>query len=96
MEPIQDTLHKVMRAWEAKVKTGFKEDAPEAWLRKILTKKERGHLAFRSLRRGVLNADVDSSTWLYYFNLHKARLLGKLRKQSEAIKDIRFYLGEIR
>jgi hypothetical protein len=71
------------------------EDDPEVILKKILSKKELGHVRFRYFRRGILGIAVDSSTRLYQMNLQKPRLLAKLGKKSPGIKDIRLYLGEI-
>jgi hypothetical protein len=71
------------------------QDDPEAVLKKILSKKDLGHVKFRYLRRGILGIAVDSSTRLYQMNLQKPHLLAKLGKKSPGIKDIRLYLGEI-
>lgn len=95
MEAIKDTLQKVMRSWEAKIKLAHKED-PQILLKKNLTRKELGHIKFRYFKKGILGVDVDSSSWLYYFNLRKEPLLGKLQQQFDKIKDIRFYMGELK
>lgn len=84
-----------MRTWEKKVRTNTDDD-PEFLLKKYLTKKELRHIKFRSLRKGTLRLDVDSSSWLYYFNLRKEAFLADLRKQSSCIKDVRLYIGETR
>jgi hypothetical protein len=94
MESIKDTLESVMQAWEKKIR-GSPRDNPELLLKKCLTKKESGHIKFRYFKKGVLSLNVDSSSWLYYFNLQKEDLLNRLRKQSASIRDIRFYIGEI-
>lgn len=95
MEAIKDTLQRVMQSWEAKVKLSARDD-PQALLKKCLTKKESGHIKFRYFKKGVLGTNVDSSTWLYYFNLQKEPILSKLRKRSEKIKDIRFHIGDLK
>jgi len=95
MEAIKETLQSVMQAWEKKIRSS-PQDNPELLLKNCLTKKEFGHIKFRYFKKGVLSLNVDSSTWLYYFNLQKEDLLNKLRKQYAAIKDIRFYIGEIK
>jgi len=94
MEAIKDTLQKLMQSWEKKIKLSG-QDAPEVLLKKCLTKKELGHIRFRYFKKGILGTSVDSSTWLYYFNLQKEKLLGKLRQQSGKIKEVRFYIGDI-
>jgi len=94
MEAIKDTLQNVIRAWEKKILKPDGDD-PDALLKKFLTKKESGHIKFRYFRKGILSFNVDSSSWLYYFNLQKSELLTKLQKQSGSIKDIRFYIGEV-
>jgi hypothetical protein len=80
---------------EKKDKAGSPSAVHEDLLKKLLTKKEFGHIKFRYLRKGIMGITTDSSPWLYYFSLHKEDLLAKLRKQASAIKDIRFYVGEI-
>jgi hypothetical protein len=95
MEAIKDTLQNVMRAWEKKIREPTLQDNPELLLKKFLTKKELGHIKFRYFRKGILTFNVDSSSWLYYFNLKKDNLLARLQKQSDSIKNIRFYIGEV-
>ena len=94
MEAIKDTLQKLMQSWEKKIKLPGQDD-PEVLLKKCLTKKESGHIRFRYFKKGILGTSVDSSTWLYYFNLQKEKLLGKLRQQSGKIKEVRFYIGDL-
>jgi len=95
MEVIKDTVMSVMERMASK-KTGAADDDPALWLKKALTKKELGHIKFNYFKKGVLNLNVDSSSWLYNFNLHKEELLDKLRKLSKGIKDIRFRIGEVK
>jgi len=92
MELIKDTIQAVIRSWDTERKNG--RDNPECLLKKILTKKELEHARANYFRHGILSIGVDSSSWLYHLGLKKADLLTKLRKQSQAIKDIRFYIGE--
>jgi hypothetical protein len=94
METIRTTLESVMRDWEKKILKPD-EDSPGVPLKKFLTKKELGHIRFRYFKKGVLSFNVDSSSWLYYFNLRKSELLAKLQKQTGLIKEIRFYIGEV-
>lgn len=84
-------MHKI----EAGQYAAQEENKIEAFLKKTLTKKELNHVKFSYFRRGVLGIIVDSSSWLYYLNLHKQRLLTRLCKKFDKIKDIRFVLGEI-
>lgn len=95
MDVIKDTVINVMRGLKAK-KTRTRGDEPQALLKKVLTKKELGHIKFNYFRRGVLGVRVDSSSWLYNLALKKEGLLLELNKKSRAIKDIRFRLGEIK
>ena len=95
MEIIKDTVKNVMQAWEGKEKVSRK-DNPEVLLKKVLSKKEWGHIKLNYFSKGILSINVDSSTWLYHLGLQKEDLLAKLRKKSEAIQDIRFRLGEIK
>ena len=95
MERIKDTLQSVMQELTA---TGGRVtgDGPEAWLRKVLTKKELGHIKLNYFRKGILGLNVDSSAWLYSLNLKKTSLLNKLKDFSSEIKEIRFSIGDIK
>lgn len=95
MEAIKDTIKDLMRNWETRKKlpAGYQ---PEALLRKVLTKKELGHIKFNYFKKGILNVYVDSSSWLYNLTLQKEALLARLSVKAPAIKDIRFRLGEIK
>jgi hypothetical protein len=95
MEEIKDTLKKVLAALEAK-KTKSQESDPYLLLKKILTKKEIGHIKVNNFRQGVLYIKVDSSSRLYFFSLRKEDLLEKLRRDLKELKNIRFVLGEIK
>ena len=95
MEKIKDTLQSVMQDLVKKKKGGPGED-PESWLRKVLTKRELGHIKLQYFRKGILGILVDSSVWLYSLNLKKEDLLRKLKKCSGQIQEIRLSLGEIR
>jgi len=91
METIKDIITDVILGLEAKKRS---QDEPEFLLKRVLPKKELGHVKFRYLRKGILGITVDSSAWIYQLNLQKPELLAKLDKKSKAIKDIRFYIGE--
>lgn len=95
MELIKDTIKNVMEEWQTKKKRSSK-DGPQALLKKIFNKKELGHIKFNYFKRGALSINVDSSAWLYHFSLKKESLLEKVRKRTAVIKDIRFFIGEIR
>lgn len=95
MEAIKETIQQLMQAW-ADERNKSAPDNPELWLKKSLSKKESAHAQARYFHKGILSIAVDSSSWLYYFNLQKEDLLVKLRKISSEVKDIRFSLGEIK
>lgn len=92
METIKNVLEGLMQSLQDKEPAG---DKPGAILKKVLSAKEREHASFDYFKKGTMGVSVDSSPWLYYFNLQKNNLLAKLCKQSKAIKDIRFRIGEI-
>jgi hypothetical protein len=94
MELIKDTIKNVIQSWRGK-KQGSPKHDPEAVLKKILTKKELGHIKFNYYKRGIFSINVDSSAWLYHLNLRKEDLLAGLRRKFSDIKDIRFFIGEI-
>lgn len=95
MEEIKDTIKTVIEMLELRRRQSLREGL-ETLLKKAFSKKEREHIKFNYLKRGILNINVDSSAWLYQLNLQKDTLLTKLHRESSVIKDIRFKLGEIR
>jgi len=96
MEPLKDTIHEVMQKLKPRKVSATREE-PFFVLQRILGRRESAHISLRYFRDGVLNIGVDSSTRLYNLTLKKEELLMKIRqKTNTVIKDIRFYLGEIR
>lgn len=94
MERINITVAQVMAHLKTKRESSDKEN-PEAIVKNVFSKKERGHIQFHYLRKGVLGIKVDSSSWLYHLNLQKKNLLAKAHKNTPTVKEIRFSLGEI-
>ncbi len=88
---IKDIITDVIQELEVK---RHAKDEPALLLKRVLLKRELGHVKFRYLHKGVLGITVDSSAWVYQLNLQKPELLVKLGNKSKAIKDIRFYIGE--
>ncbi len=95
MEKIKDTIEVVIRDLLTK-KSGLNNDTPEDWLRKVLTKKELGHIKFHYFRKGILGLMTDSSVWLYSLNLKKEALLSKLKNCSAEVKEIRLSIGDLK
>jgi hypothetical protein len=93
MEAIEKTINDVMLSLEAKQKV---EDDPGNLFNRLLTRQERQHARFAYFKKGVVNVEVDSSAWLYRLSLKKEEFLQKFGRKSQAIKDIRFRLGEIK
>jgi hypothetical protein len=77
-------------------KRGFPKDHPGALLKKILTAKEIKHIKVNYFKGGILGINVDSSVWLYQFNLKKEGLVAELGNRGIGIKDIHFYLGQVK
>ncbi len=92
MEAIKETINNIMFAWETKKKSANFYNF-ENLLNKLLTKKEIRHIKFNYFKRGIVDIKVDSSNWLYYFNLKKKELIAGFRQDIDSIKDIRFHLG---
>ncbi|MDD5729954.1 MAG: DciA family protein [Candidatus Omnitrophica bacterium] len=92
MERIKDTIKSLMQDLASKQDANLK-DNPEVLLKKYLSRKEQKHVKVQYFRKGTLGIAVDSSTWLYYLNLQKDRLLADFNKESSLIKDIRFKLA---
>jgi hypothetical protein len=76
MEHIRITTKKLIQDWGARRhdKTG----ALERGFKKILTKQEQKHIKYYLLKDSRLILGVDSSVWLYIFNLKKRQLLRNL------------------
>jgi len=94
-EAIKDTILNLMQALAAK-KQGTAGRDPQELLKKLLTKKEFRHIKFTYLKAGVLCLDVESSVWLYQFNLQKEALLERVRQELPGVKNIRFRLGAVK
>lgn len=94
MELIKDTVKNIIASL-GKTKKDDLQSNPQVSLKKILTKKELSHIKFNYFRKGIFGIKVDSSTWLYYLNLHKEELLSRLSRVYPEIKEIHFSLGEI-
>ncbi len=95
MEKIQDTLKSVLQALEVK-KSRLSGDNPYDWMEELFSKKELQHIKFQYLRQGTLGVHVDSSAWLYHFNLKKEGLLARLGKKDATVKNIHFRLGGVK
>jgi hypothetical protein len=94
MELFKNTVAEVMRGLGAQ-KTAFPDAGPEQWLKKVLTKKELGHIKVKYFSKGILGLSVDSSAWLYVLSLKKEELVENLRKEKPGLKDINLRIGEI-
>lgn len=95
MEVIKDTIKNVIEGLKERQK-GLDKNDPGVLLKKILTKKESGHIKCNYFNKGVLDVSVDSSVVLYQLSLQKEGLLAKLNNKSEVVKNIRFHLGDVR
>jgi hypothetical protein len=95
MATIKEVVRNIMEDL-VKHKAHSRSSNPQAWLQKVLTKRELAHTRFHYFRRGALGLWVDSSSWLYSLTLKKEKLLAKLSAISSTIKDIHFRIGEIK
>ncbi len=94
MELLKDSVYGVMKNLVAKG-GGFQDKDLSGCLKKILTKKELGHIKVKYFKNGVLSLNIDSSPWLYSVSLKKEKLLACLREKEPGLKDIKFFIGEI-
>jgi len=95
METIKDIVRDVIQDLTSE-KRQNRADDPQAILKKILTARELRHIKLNYFKKGILGLSVDSSSWLYNLNLQKEELLARLQRNSGAIKEIRFRIGEIK
>jgi predicted nucleic acid-binding Zn ribbon protein len=97
-EPLADILSRlfVSRGWGRKSERLRLEAAWEAALEAILPLPLRQHTRVASLRRGVLEVEVNAAPLMQELNqFHKRRLLAALRQAlpGTTIADIRFRAG---
>ena len=92
MDAIKDVVDKLFCAWQKRL-----EDSggvtPEDLLKKILTKSECKHIKFNYFKDGSLGLLVDSSAWLYKFNMRKLELSAKLKTELPGFKELRLKIG---
>ncbi len=95
MEQIKGAVEALLsRLKEKSRKNEFPKGSPEELIKKVFSRKEQEHVRFGYFRGGVLGISVESSSWIYYFNIKKEKLLAAVRAVSPAVKDIRFRIGE--
>jgi hypothetical protein len=93
VEAIKQPLEALLKELEARKEKASQMD-PEFLAKKVFSRKEAPHARVGSFKNGALFLKVDSSTWLYYFNLHKKELLEKFSGANAQIKELKFGLGE--
>jgi len=60
----------------------------------ILEEHEGKHIFLEGMKEGIVLISVDSPVWLYQMRVRKRKILERLKKEIETIKDIRFKLGK--
>lgn len=91
---LKDVTANVIKKLSDKRK-GKEERVRKAW-RSAAGKKAEGHTEPRSLRRGRLVINVDSSALLYELTLNKRTILNKLKKRlKNDIKELNLRIGNI-
>ncbi len=60
-----------------------------------LGKQEYKHTRLEGINVGVVSVLVDSPAWLYQMRVRKRRILERLQKEIENIKDIKFKIGRV-
>lgn len=96
MEQIKNTVQALLSDLRKKrEQKPLFEREPDEFLKKFFSKKEIDHIGFGYFKKGVLCIKVDSSSWLYHLNLKKELITGELKKNHSAIKEIKFYIGEV-
>jgi hypothetical protein len=93
VEAIKETLDLLLKDLKDR-KNKAAEVSPEFLAKKVFSRKELPHCQAAGLKSGILQIKVDSSTWLYYFNLHKKEWLEKFAGYNSQIKEIKFSLGQ--
>ncbi len=93
MELIKDTINNLLKKLQEKGGPG--KPHPEDVLKNLLTKRELGHIKVKYFKAGVLHLSVDSSGWLFNFNLKKQELQISLQAKLPDVKEIRLRLGPV-
>ncbi|MDD5668439.1 MAG: DciA family protein [Candidatus Omnitrophica bacterium] len=97
MNSIKKTVEQVLSKLKTKSSISEKGGAnPCVWVEEIFSKKELPHLQARNFNKGTLYITVESSAWLYVLNLHKDAFLARARHVVPEIKEIRFFVGELK
>jgi len=97
MNSIKKTVENVLSQLKTKSIVSAKGGAnPSTWVEEIFSKKELPHLQARNFNKGILYITVESSAWLYVLNLHKEAFLVRARHVVPEIKEIRFFVGELK
>lgn len=92
METIKGTVDALLENLKSRVVRG---GGVEEIILGAFSKKEREHIRVIPCRGGRVKIAVDSSTWLYYFNLRKKELFQKIVAHFPEAKEISFIIGEI-
>jgi len=95
MEAIKDSVARFMQALTQR-QIAVPDGSLSGLLKKVLTKSELEHIKINYFKGGVLNLFVDSSSWLYNFNLKKEQILKQLQEEDKKIKDLRLRIGDVK
>ncbi len=91
--PIKDVTSRVL----GRLSGGRKkkeERIKKAWF-KAAGERARGHTEPRSLRKGRLVVNVDSSALLYELTVDKKTILDRLKKTKTDIKELSYRIGSV-
>lgn len=92
MDEIKDIVQRVVGDI-ALTKQKEQENIHNQWNR-ILSEKEKKHAKISGLKNGTLMIHVDSSAWLYQFNLKKNKILKSLQGAGNEISRVYFKIGK--
>ena len=59
----------------------------------IISGEEKKHAKINKIHEGILEITIDTSAWLYQFNLKRNNILKQLQNEIPEIKNIYFKLG---
>jgi hypothetical protein len=93
MEPIKETVESLLAGLKSRA---CRNGGVEEIISGVFSKKELAHIRVMPSRAGRVRIAVDSSSWLYYFNLQKRELTEKITAQMAEVKEIVFVIGEIK
>ncbi len=93
MESIKNIMLSVMDGFNAQ-KPQSQEKIQRVWER-LINPQELKHTRIVEFENGILKIHIDSSAWLYQFNIKKKIILEQLKEEIPQVQQIIFKIGKV-